>query len=273
MVRIQRDLSRDVIVSIMSNLYELYLSFGRMPNAEVDSRPDLLRVKTGLPHELMNGIFRARFEQDDIKGAIRAALEDFLMERVPVTWWVGPLTQPENLGEHLEDCGLVRTGLMSGMAIDLDAIDISPAVPRELSIERVRDEESLEAWTGPFSTANRMPQAAIQGLFDFFRSVGFAPSTPFRHYVGRWLGQPVATSTLFFGAGVAGVYVSILPEYWKQGIGAAMTLVASRAARAAGYHVGITHVPESRLGFHRKLGFKPYCTVSTYVPRALPRHL
>lgn len=254
----------------MSNLFELYLAFGRMPNAQVDSRPDLLRVKTGLPHELLNGIFRARLEEEDVDSAIRAALEDFLVERIPVTWWVGPLTQPADLDRHLARHGLVRTSDITGMAIDLDAIDLPRAIPRELSIEPVRDVEGLEAWMGPYALANQLSPQAAQGLFEFFLSVGFAPTTPFRHYVGRWMGRPAASSTLFFGAGVGGVYVSILPEFQKLGIGASLSLVALRAAKASGYHVGITHVPEYRLGFHRKLGFIPYCNLSTYVPRALP---
>lgn len=270
-VRVQQVLSRDVVVSIMSNLFELYLSFGRMPNAQVDSRPELLRVKTGLPHPLLNGIFRARFEDEDPVAAIRAALEDFLIERVPFTWWVGPLTEPADLGVYLEDCGLVRAGELSGMAVDLDATEVPLAVPRGLSIEPVRDEGGLDAWTNAFSTANQVPKAAAKPLFDFFRSLGFRPTSPFRHWVGRMEDRPAATSTLFLGSGVAGVYVSILPEYQRQGIGAAMTLPALRAGRSAGYHIGVTHVPEYRFGFHRKLGFIPCCTIRTYVPRALPR--
>jgi len=50
-----------------------------------------------------------------------------------------------------------------------------------------------------------------------------------------------------------------------------MTLVPLRVAKAAGYRVGITHVPDYRLGFHRKLGFRPYCTLSTYIPKTLAR--
>ena len=94
---------------------------------------------------------------------------------------------------------------------------------------------------------------------------------PTPDYLGRWKGEPVASSSLFFGAGVAGVYVTVVPEFRKQGIGAAMTLVPLRVAKAAGYRVGITHVPDYRLGFHRKLGFKPYCTLSTYIPKTLAR--
>ncbi len=51
----------------------------------------------------------------------------------------------------------------------------------------------------------------------------------------------------------------------------AMTFVPLRTARSAGFRVAVTHVPTDRLGPNRKLGFKPHCTLSTYVPRDLDR--
>jgi GNAT superfamily N-acetyltransferase len=186
-------------------------------------------------------------------------------------WWVGPSTEPRNLGKYLEDSGLDHAGELSGMAIDLDALLAHLSPPPELSIDPVRDEETLKVWLSALATGYELPDAAVRGLFDYFRSSGFGPDAPVRNYLGRWKGQPVASSSLFFGGGVAGVYVTVVPEFRKQGIGAAMTLVPLRVARAAGYRVGITHVPDYRLGFHRKLGFKPYCTFSTYVLRSPAR--
>ena len=242
-----------------------------MPGATVESRPDVLRVKTGLPHEWLNGIFRAHLPEEDPEPAIDAVLSEFRSDRIPVTWWVGPSTNPPNLGRFLEASGLNHAGEVSGMAIELDALLARLLTPRELSIEPVRDEETLEAWLTPLATGYELPEAAVRGLFDFFCTVGFGPSALFRNYLGRWKGDPVASSSLFIGAGVAGIYVTVIPEYQRQGIGAAMTLVPLRVARAAGYRVGITHVPDYRLGFHRKLGFKPYCTLSTYVSKSPAR--
>jgi GNAT superfamily N-acetyltransferase len=124
---------------------------------------------------------------------------------------------------------------------------------------------------GPLAIGYDMPEVARAALFDLLRGFGFGPGSPFRHFLGTWKGTPVATATLFFGSGVAGVYITVVPEYRRQGIGVAMTMIPLRAARAAGYKVGVTHVPEYRLGLHRKLGFKPYCTLSTYVPREWAR--
>jgi GNAT superfamily N-acetyltransferase len=172
---------------------------------------------------------------------------------------------PRDLGKYLENFGFAKTGDLSGMAIDLNTFLLSPAMPRELSIEPVRDTETLKAWMGPFAKGYGMPEAAATGLFNFLRGLGFGPDAPFRHFLGRWKGEPVATTSLFFGAGVAGIYITVTPEARGKGIGAGMTLVPVRTARAAGYRVAITHVPEYRYGFHRKLGFKPYCQLGTYV--------
>lgn len=260
-----------MVVAIESNLFELYLAFGRMPGSRIEDRTDMLRVKTGLRHELMNGIFRGNIPEDAEEEAIRGAVEEFLSDGVPFLWWVGPSTRPAHLGKFLEHCGLVRAGDLSGMAIDLGALDVSPAIPRELSIEPVREEKALKAWVEPFAMSYGMSRATARSVYEFRRSFGFGPKVPFRHYLGRWRDEPVATSTLFFGAGVAGVYVTVVPEYRKRGIGSVMTLVPLRTARTAGYRVGVTHVPDFRIGSHRKIGFKPYCTLTTYTPRALVR--
>jgi GNAT superfamily N-acetyltransferase len=268
-VRIQQELARDVVVAIESNLFDLYRTLGRMPNAWVDSRPDMLRVKTGLPHEVLNGIFRARIPEDRPEKAIRAALEDFVSERVPMLWWVGPSSEPAHLGKYLESCELVLAKELSGMAINLDALEPSPSMPWELSVERVRDEAAVRDWLIPIASEFELSEAASEGLLHFLRTAAVGPRPSLRLYLGRWKGQPAATATLFFGAGVAGVYTTVLPEFRKLGIGAAMSLVPLRVARAMGYRVGITHVPEDRLGFHRRIGFKPYCTLRTYIPTAV----
>ncbi|TLZ45899.1 MAG: GNAT family N-acetyltransferase [Methanobacteriota archaeon] len=268
-MRIQQELARDVVVAIEANLFELYRTLGRMPNAWVDSRPDILRVKTGLPHQVLNGIFRARIPEDGADTAIRAALGDFVSERVPVLWWVGPSSEPAHLGEYLENCELVRANELSGMAIDLTDLESSPSMPWELSVERARDEAGVRDWIVPLATEFGLPETASQGLFQFLRDAAVGPGAAFRLYLGRWKGQPVATATLFFGAGVAGIYTTVLPEFRKLGIGAAMSLAPLRFARAVGYRVAITHVPEDFLGFHRRIGFKPYCTLTTYAPKTL----
>lgn len=87
-----------------------------------------------------------------------------------------------------------------------------------------------------------------------------------RYYVGLLKGAPVASSTLFLGAGVAGIYnVATVPEARRQGIGAAITMAALHEARARGYRIGILHSTTIAEGMYRRLGFKEYCKIGTYI--------
>jgi len=253
-------------------VFQLFETFGQIPNSIVESGPNMLRIKTGLPHEFLNVIFRARIPEEDPMSAINSALEIFRSDRTPMMWWVGPSTEPQHLGKFLENCGLVHAGDLSGMAIDLESLHVSPTVPRELSIEPVEDDETLERWVRSWASAYEIPEGVLPVLVPFFRKVGFESRSTFRFYLGEWKGHAVATSTLFYGGGVAGVYITVAPAYRHQGIGMAMTFVPLRTARSAGFRVAVTHVPVDRLGPNRKLGFKPHCTLSTYVPRDLDRH-
>jgi GNAT superfamily N-acetyltransferase len=82
----------------------------------------------------------------------------------------------------------------------------------------------------------------------------------------RALGQPVASSRLILGAGVAGIYgVGTVPEARRRGIGAAMTHVPLLQARALGYRIATLHPSPMGLGSYRRLGFEEYCFLDRYV--------
>src|SRR5207247_4661318 len=110
------------------------------------------------------------------------------------------------------------------------------------------------------------PERAALALFDLFHGFGFDPDAPFQHYLGRWKGHPVATCSMFFGAGVAGMHTTVVPTYRGQGIGAAMTLAPMLDAREAGYRVGVSNVESNGSRVQGRLGFKPYCRLGLYMP-------
>ena len=96
-----------------------------------------------------------------------------------------------------------------------------------------------------------------------FRRLGFGG--PWRHYLGRLAGVPVATSALLFAAGVAGVYcVSTVERAGRQGIGAAVTLAALREARDLGFTIGVLGSSEMGYPVYRRLGFIEYCSIGLY---------
>jgi len=150
------------------------------------------------------------------------------------------------------------------MAADLHALNEDLPQP-DLKIELVDDAESLKTWSQIVTTGFAMPSFVADALFDFWRSVGFGAS-PVRNYYGLLKGETVTASTLFLGAGVAGLYnVATLPAARRQGVGTAITLETLREARALGYRNGVLFSSELGVGVYRELGFQEYCKIGHYV--------
>jgi len=180
-------------------------------------------------------------------------------------WLTGPTTRPKNLGAYLEAHGLVNEGDSPGMAVDLQALNQSLERPPGLEVEQVNDAKSLQKWCEVLTTAFPLPEFVTRPMFDFCSTLGFGRASPMRNYYGRLNGEVIATSSLFLGAGVAGIYnVATLPKARRQGIGIAMTLEPLCDARALGYWIRTLCSSQLGVGVYRKLGFKEYCKIGQY---------
>src|SRR5207245_11762229 len=117
MVSALKDLSPGAVArAIEWNFFGLYATFDRIPGARVDHEPHLMRVCTGLPHELLHGIFRAQLRTDDIDGSIEEAIEDFRSRELPIVWWTGPPSERPELGQCLDNRSPPRGGGRHGAA-------------------------------------------------------------------------------------------------------------------------------------------------------------
>jgi len=151
------------------------------------------------------------------------------------------------------------------MAVDLLAFNEDLPRPSDLAIERVGDVEGLKEWLHPFTVGFGFPDFAASAFFSLYAGAGFGQHLPWHHYVGRLKGEPVACSSLYLGAGVAGIhYVGTVPHARGQGIGAALTLAALREARDMGYRIGILRSSPMGFNVYRRIGFEEYCRVRRY---------
>lgn len=254
-----------VINAIEMNIHEAWISFAHGLRANVHDEPDLLWFLSGLPFHLANGIVKARFLSDHLEGTLDKRLRLLTTEQVPMTWLIGPSTRPVDLGSHLEARGWVLEDVAPGMAIELQTLDESLSPPTSLTIERVREEEGLRTWLRIMTIGSEMPEEGLTLLLELVSRHGFKDSPSVHYYLGVLDDKPVATSLLYLGGGVAGIYnVATLPEVRRQGIGSALTVAPLLQARAWDYRIGSLQSTPMGLNLYRRLGFREYCTFQAY---------
>ena len=209
---------------------------------------------------------RARLIPEIVEPVIRSAIERSQSHKVPICWYVSQTTKPVDLGNHLEKHGFITEEPEIGMAINLSLINNGLPMAPDLRIEVVEDPEMLQTWCHTASSGFEMPAFVGEAFHDIFLYLGLSISSPVHHYIGYLNGKPVATSTLYPGAGVTGIYdVSTLPKARRQGIGAAMTIHALQDARQRGYRIGILQASQMGLPVYKRIGFKEYCKINLYI--------
>ena len=215
------------------------------------------------PIDYHNCVVFADLTREEADGEIEASLQRMRSHGVPGSWHVGPSMRPPDLGGRLIAHGFEYVGDDIGMSVDLSELPERVPVPENLVIERVHDEAGLAAWVEALGSGFGEGPVEAEWVGEMYRRLGF--EEPWRHYLGILAGEPVATATSFFGAGVAGIYfVCTVERARRRGIGAAVTLAALREARKMGYGVGVLGSSEMGYPVYRGLGFEEYCRIGLY---------
>ena len=265
MRNILKDFSSQVLVTaIEDNIIAQYpFLFGDASGFEMRDDGEVVWVTSDAAYPYFNCVLRARFSPRTVDGRVEATLARFGSQ--PMTWLVGPSTQPNDLGRYLIAHGLEHTKDETGMAADLLGLNEGFQAPDELVIRRVEDVETLGQWLRAVAVSFGYPDGMKDTLFVLYSRLGFGPDRPWRLYVGYMGGQPVGASRLFLASGVAGIYhVATVPEVRRWGIGTAMTLVPLREARRMGYRIGVLRASSMGLGAYRRLGFEVHGTFRFY---------
>jgi GNAT superfamily N-acetyltransferase len=264
MIRILDDLSPEAVLPAMeANLGSYCLHFGRLPGAEAHDDPTLRWFACGVPDEAFNGVIRAQLELDQVDDAVERMLTEFRRRDVPARWQIGPTTRPSTLGRTLLTHGFTLDEDEPGMALDLTAMNEHVLAIPELTIETVTNARGLREWIEVWGCG--APESARQCWWDVYSALGLADEEPWRYYLARWNGEPVAVVKLYYDAGIVCVHhVVTIPSMRRRGIGTAIVVHALREARDRGYRVAV--LTSSELGFnaYREIGFRTYCAVSRY---------
>ncbi|MBN1876628.1 MAG: GNAT family N-acetyltransferase [Anaerolineae bacterium] len=264
MAEVFNDLSTPALTRVIDdNLIEKSVSFAQFFNGKI-SGPNPLWFITGPAMLTNNGIARANFSPAAIDEGIHRALMPFEMQNLSLSWWVGPTSTPQNLGYHLQRYGFTHNRDMIGMAVDLLKLEFPENTNPAFVLEYVIDRDTLKEWYN--LVLQCFPISYSASYLDALADISLRPDANWLHYVGRIHGNIVAVSSLFIGAGVAGLYnLGTHPKWRCQGLGALTTVKTFHQARDRGYRVGTlqTTYPNALRMYHT-MGFEVYCKIGIY---------
>ncbi|MCB9637300.1 MAG: GNAT family N-acetyltransferase [Myxococcales bacterium] len=214
--------------------------------------PEGLRYRSGLLFPAYNGVLY-RSHRVEAEGFLERELEDFRIKKVPFLFSVA--TSYELPPSSLRSMGLSRVGAVPAMVRGLSEEIQMPALA-DWQIERVTDEASLAAWVSVQCRGFAFPRWLEQEVFALLRGVSLDKEVAL--FLGRWRGEPVATSMSVHQGDVVGIYnVSVLPQARRRGFGEAMTAYALENGRKAGARSGILQATPEGEALYRKMGFVP----------------
>lgn len=252
------------IRAIKENLYQYFYTFKNVEAAEFLASGDYIRWKTKVPYPWFNGVLSRAQPREDANQLIDETQEYFNdMANSGYTWWLAPDLEPEDWGLHLLQHGFRYTAETPGMAVELDHLQVPTKNPLGLEIIPVEDLQTLQTWVNVFIRGYGLPEEWSFDLFELMNGLGLA--NPFQNYLGFLDGQAIATSQIFYSAGVAGIYnVATLPKARGKGIGAAMTRAPLIQAREQGFKLGVLQSSEMGYPIYQNLGFVQLCTMDHF---------
>jgi GNAT superfamily N-acetyltransferase len=232
--------------------------FAASPGVRV-SRTDVLARKADVRHEYLTGVFGAWFPRGDADARIRAVIADLGRDGRPFTWSVWPSDTPHDLVARLVAAGFEDEGAGPVMARDLTHPTALDEPPPDGLVVRDATSESDVATIAAFalgSLGDVDPGVTIFG--DTLARVADEPQPRLRLF-GGWLDDDlVASSGLFTGSGVAGIYAVATDEAHRgRGFGRALTVAAMRVGRDLGLETSVLLASDLGEPVYRRLGFRP----------------
>jgi GNAT superfamily N-acetyltransferase len=255
------DFSAEGVVknAIKENWKNYHYCLGRCPSVELSIGRYLTWFITNMPDHFMNLVVCTQLPSTGANELIENALDHFRSLNIRKLTWLAEddLPATELKKRLLAHGSTFSEALSREMAADLMALPEDLPFPTGLEILPVENGEILQQWIHIASIGFDVPEEYENVWYDFF--VEAVLNLPFRSYLALLNGRPVATSQLFLSAGVAGIYnVTCIPEARGQGIGAAITLAPSLAARGMGYRIGILQASDLGARVYRRLGFQDF---------------
>ena len=240
-------------------------SFGRVRGVTIVRRPELLARRGDAAHDYLNLVLGTWATDATVDAVIERALDEVGGPDRPFTWSVWPSNGPPSLRGRLEAHGFGYLDDGPLMWLDLATADLPEESPDGLAIEPVTDAAVLREASDAAMPPGRDDDEARRSFREAYEALILGPDPQMAYFAGRIDGRIVATSALYTGTGLAGIYaVGTVPAARGRGYGRALTAAALREGRRRGYDSAALLSSELGEPVYRRLGFRAVGSVSFF---------
>jgi GNAT superfamily N-acetyltransferase len=267
-----RSLSLPVLTDAVEfNIQELSTLWGHALGADFHHEPEATWFVSGVPFWSHNWVTKTQITADTPQDKIDAIMKRLKEYQLPMFWIVDSASSSAFI-DHIGTYGW-QGGPTTVWARDLHTLDEKQINPAGVTVERVDNIESLKQWIHAFVFGyNGIPAHLYDHAVELLLQHGFVSPPGVHYYLGRLNGEPVTSTLLFLGGGVAGIYcTATLPHARRHGVGRSVVLASLLDARAMGYHIAALQASDMGLPVYRSLGFEEYETINFYILPGTPK--
>ena len=264
--KILTEIRTDAIINaIDKNLTAFRILFAKLPKAQLFEHEYVTYLNTTVPFAKLNGVLITKLNREIADETIREIKEYFHSKKIPMSWWVGYRTEPSDLDIYLKKHGFTLVDSSPAMACELND-DPSPTKDYpSLEFKMVSNQKELSIFLNLLKASYQLPKLMEDAVLTLFSIMPLQENTCCMNYIGYDRSKPVACSTLFLNAGVAGIYHIGTPlDLQGKGYGTAITRYTMGVARDLGFRVAILRASQQGLSIYKKLGFTEYYQLRQY---------
>lgn len=230
-----------------------------LPSAEYQETNQNILYAFGIDFATCNGVMEKNENRIPTEEEIDRTIEVFSAKKLPFIWW--------SSAQILENKGFQFGGTLTGIALDISQnIPAKPSSSSHLKVKIVQSEADVRTFTELGANTFGMNASTKEQFLSVNTAVMEQGEQV--HFLAYFDEIPVGTASLSTCNSSAGVWNLVtLPEYRKQGVGAALVHACLVEAKNHQYdHVMAILMPKGMAwGLFAKLGFKEACKFPFYV--------
>lgn len=245
--------------SIRANFLGVMNFLGKLPGSRM-RKGDFLCVSTGVAVSDLNYacISNPDFPVKIAESAIEEAISFFSVDGMPLRWCLTATAGSQAIETKILARGFKKTSDVSCMAVDLGNLNEVKS-PADFGFNPVEDNSQLETWAEISSMGFGYDPDVRKKYIEMVRNFDIDYNHQLFIYIGYLMAKPVATSMLYVGEGIAGLYwISSIQETGAEDLDTVMAYRTMMEAKRMGYPMAFLQSSAKTVKFHQRLGFEEY---------------